>query len=157
MHGLHSKQCYVQSLPPPARLFFHHLPLIFHALELKKMNGYCIVILQVGPRSLSSPGLREQVRLAGAVLACASAAEGAGLGDADGGGIGGSGAGLEGLEELDDGLGGEVLVVVVVDLDHGGVDAGAEALDFEDGEEAVSCGLALLDAEVVLDGLDDDV
>lgn len=66
-------------------------------------------------------------------------------------------AGPEGVEELLGGLGREVLVVIVVDLDHGGVDAGAETLDLEEGEEAVGRGLALLDAEVLRDGLDDGV
>lgn len=58
---------------------------------------------------------------------------------------------------MDGGLGGEILVVVVIDLDHGGVDAGAEALDLEEGEEAVLGGLATLDAQVASDGLDDGV
>lgn len=42
-------------------------------------------------------------------------------------------------------------------MDHGGVDAGAEALDLDEGEEAVGRRLALLDAEVLLDGFDNDV
>lgn len=108
--------------------------------------------LQIGSRRLDTPGLRRQVRLAGAVLAGLAAAEGTGRGE-----LAGGGAGLEVLEQLDDGLGSQVLVVFVVDLDHGGVDAGAQALDLDKGKEAVGARLALLDAEVLLDGLDDDV
>lgn len=67
------------------------------------------------------------------------------------------GGGLQGFQEGDDGFGGEVLVEVVVDLDHGCVDAGAETFDFDEGEEAVLCGLPAVDAEVAFDGLLDDV
>lgn len=95
--------------------------------------------------------------MSSAVLACVPAAQRASLGHLDGGRAGRGSALLESLEELDDGLGGKVLVVVVVDLDHGSVDAGTEALDLDEGEETILGGLALLDAEVVLDGLDDDV
>lgn len=52
-----------------------------------------------------------------------SAAEGPGNGGLDRGG--GGGALLESIEELDDSLGCQVLVEVVVDLNHRGVDAGA--------------------------------
>lgn len=110
--------------------------------------------LQVCPRLLDAPRLIQQVRLPVAVLARLPAAEGSRGGDL---GIGVGGGLLESREELLDGLGGEVLVVVVVDLDHGGVDAGAEALDLDEGEEAVLGGLALLDAEVLTDGLDNGV
>lgn len=113
-------------------------------------------VLQVRPRLLDAPRLVQQVRLAVAVLARLPAGERARGGDLCGGANGG-GALLEGREQGDGGLGGEVLVVVVVDLDHGGVDAGAEALDLDEGEEAVGGGLALLDAEVGGDGLDDGV
>ena len=115
--------------------------------------------LQIRPRLLDAPRVLGEVRLALAVLASLASTQRSGSGDLDvlRGGAGGLGAGLEGLEELDRCLGGEVLVVVVVDLDHGGVDAGAEALDFDEGEEAVGGGLALLDAEVGCDGLDDGV
>ena len=50
---------------------------------------------------------------------------------------------------------GEVLVVVVVDLDHGRVDAGAEALDLADGEELVVSHAADADAKVLLAGRHD--
>ena len=50
---------------------------------------------------------------------------------------------------------GEVLVVVVVDLDHGRVDAGAEALDLADGEELVVGHAADADAKVLLAGRHD--
>lgn len=92
--------------------------------------------------------------MASAVLAGVTAREGSGGRRLDGGGVG---ALLEALEELADGLRGQVLVVFVVDLDHGGVDAGAEAFYLDESEETVSGGLALLDAKLLLDGLDDDV
>ena len=50
---------------------------------------------------------------------------------------------------------GKVLVVVVVDLDHGRVDAGAEALDLADGEELVVGHAANADAKVLLAGRHD--
>ena len=50
---------------------------------------------------------------------------------------------------------GEVLVVVVVDLDHGRVDAGAEALDLADGEKLVVGHAADADAKVLLAGRHD--
>merc|ERR1719474_1504697 len=50
---------------------------------------------------------------------------------------------------------GEVLVVVVVDLDHGRVGAGAEALDLADGEELVVSHAADTDAKVLLAGRHD--
>ena len=106
--------------------------------------------LQVRPRLLDAPGLLREVSLAGAVLAGLAAAEGAGAGDADGLGVGG-GAGLaEGGEQLLGGLGGQVLVVVVVDLDHGRVDARAQALDLDEGEQAVLRCLPLLDPQLLL-------
>lgn len=69
---------------------------------------------------------------------------------------GGSG-GAQGADKLDGGLGGKVLVVVVVDLNHGGVDAGAEALDLNKCEKAVGSGLALLNTKLLLEGLDNNV
>lgn len=54
-------------------------------------------------------------------------------------------------------LGCQVLVVVVVDLDHGGVGARAQTFDFGKGEEAVLCGFAVVDAEVFLNGGHDAV
>lgn len=64
---------------------------------------------------------------------------------------------LESFEERDGGVVGEVLVVVVVDLNHGRVGACAEAFDFGEGEEAILCGFAWVDAQVVLDGFHDGV
>lgn len=64
---------------------------------------------------------------------------------------------LQGFEEPDSGFRGQVFVVVVVDLDHGGVDAGAEALDFGEGEEFVRRRLARVNAEVGADGFHDEV
>lgn len=69
---------------------------------------------------------------------------------------GGSG-GAQGADKLDGGLRGKILVVVVVDLNHGSVNAGAEALDLDKCEEAVGRGLALLNAKLLLEGLDNDV
>lgn len=116
-------------------------------------------LLQIRPELLNTPRLLGKVCLSLAVLARLSSAQGSGAGDLDvlRSGAGRLGAGLESREELDGGLGGQVLVVVIVDLDHGRVDAGAEALDLDESEEAVRSGLALLDAEVVDDGLDDGV
>ena len=50
---------------------------------------------------------------------------------------------------------GEVLIVVVVDLDHGRVDTGAEALDLADGEELVVGHAADADTKVLLAGRHD--
>ena len=51
----------------------------------------------------------------------------------------------------------EILVVVVVDLDHGRVDACAQALHLGEGEELVLGHLADADLEVLLDGGQDFV
>ena len=64
-------------------------------------------------------------------------------------------AGLQVIKDLMSVGDGEVLVVVVVDLDHGGVDAGAEALDLADGEELVVGHAADADAKVLLAGRHD--
>ena len=94
--------------------------------------------------------------MSSAVLACLSAGERAGSGHLDIAGGRGS-ALLERLEELNGGLGGKVFVVVVVDLDHGGVDASSETLHLDEGEESVGGCLALLDAEFLLDRFHDRV
>ena len=62
---------------------------------------------------------------------------------------------LQIVEDLMSVSDGEVLVVVVVDLDHGRVDAGAEALDLADGEELVVGHAADADAKVLLAGRHD--
>lgn len=112
--------------------------------------------LQILPRRLGTPGLARQTRQPGAVLARLAAAQRPRLGDFCGlANVGG--ALLQGRQQRLDRLGRQVLVVVVVDLDHGRVGAGAEALDLDEGEEAVGGGLALLDAQVLRDGLDDGV
>ena len=50
----------------------------------------------------------------------------------------------------------EILVEpFVVDLDHRGVDAGAEALDFLQSEKTVSASLVIFNAIKILDCLDD--
>ena len=64
---------------------------------------------------------------------------------------------LQRLEQVDGGLGRQVFVVVVVDLDHGRVGARAETFDFGEGEEAVGGRLAVVDAEVGGDGFHDGV
>lgn len=67
-----------------------------------------------------------QIRQPRAVLAALAATEGSRSGHLDGlSGLSSGGRLLEGGKEGDDRLGGQVLVVVVVDLDHGSVDAGA--------------------------------
>lgn len=112
--------------------------------------------LQVRPRLLYTPRLVQQVRLASGVLARLSSSHGASLGHLDVA-AGSGGARLQSVEKLDGGFGSKVLVVFVVDLDHGGVDAGTEALDLDEGKQAVGGGLALLNAEVLGDGLDDGI
>jgi hypothetical protein len=115
--------------------------------------------LQIGPRLLNTPRLVHKIRLPSAILAGIPPRQGPSLGhlllvDLPRRGVD---AGLERLEQLHRGLGREVLVVLVVDLDHGRVDAGAQTLDFDEGEEAVGGSLALLDAQVGLYGFDDGV
>ena len=61
---------------------------------------------------------------------------------------------LESSEKSLDGFRGEVLVVVVVDLDHGCVDASTETLDFDEGEKTVFRGVAGSDTQVFRDGID---
>lgn len=53
------------------------------------------------------------------------------------------------------GFGGEVLVVVVVDLDHGGVDTGTKTFDFDEGKQAVFGGVAGGDTQVFRNGFED--
>lgn len=121
------------------------------------------VRLQVRPRLLDTPRLIVQIRLAGAVLAGLPAAQGArrrhflrvrgGRRRASGGG---AGAGLlQGRQQLLGRLGRQVLVVVVVDLDHGRVDAGAQALHLDEGEQAVGRRLSLLDPQLLFNCRDD--
>ena len=63
---------------------------------------------------------------------------------------------LEVLEQLNGVFGGEVFVdPLPVDLDHGSVGAGAQALDFLDGEHVVGGGLPIFDSEMFLAGGDD--
>lgn len=137
-------------------LFASFTPKHFLPLKLKKRDNN-VVILQILPCGLGSPGLRGKVCQASTVLAVFSAAKGTRLGNIDGGRISSSGLGSEGLEKVLDGSRGKVLVVVVVNLDHRGVDTGTEAFDLEDGEETVGGGLTLLNAELLLDGLDDNI
>lgn len=93
---------------------------------------------------------------AGAALASITSAQGTG-GRNLGGVASGAGGVLQGSEEGLDGLGGQVFVVVVINLDHGGVDTGTKALNLNVGEEAVLGGVAGGDSEVLVDGLDDGV
>lgn len=98
----------------------------------------------------------RQIRNAGTVLAALSLCQRARRGHLDGLAAGaGRGGFFQGGQKRLGRLGGEVLEVVVVDLEHGGVDAGAEALDLDEGEEAVLGGVAGGDAEVLGDGVDD--
>lgn len=53
------------------------------------------------------------------------------------------------IENLHDGLLGETLVEIVVDLNHGRVGAGSEALDLEEREHAVRGNFSLSDADVL--------
>lgn len=64
---------------------------------------------------------------------------------------------MQGFEQLDGGFGGEVFVVVIVNLHHGRVDACAKAFHFREGEEFVGRGLPGVDAKVVGDGLHDGI
>ena len=64
---------------------------------------------------------------------------------------------LQGFEQRDDGIGRQVLVVVVIDLDHRRVDARAQALDLREGEEPVRRRFPVRDAEVGFHGLFDGV
>ena len=96
-----------------------------------------------------------QARKPGAVLTALSPGHGAGRRNLDCcAGCGGGRLFQSGQERLD-GLGGEILVVVVIDLDHGGVHTGGQALDLDEGEEAVFGGFANADTQVLFDGLDD--
>lgn len=62
---------------------------------------------------------------------------------------------LQSSQERLGGLGREILIVIVVDLDHGGIDTGSKALNLDKGEEAVLSGVTRSDSEVLSDGLDD--
>lgn len=62
---------------------------------------------------------------------------------------------LEGCQNGLDGLGGQVFVIVIVDLDHWGVDASSQALDFDECKETVFGGVAGGDSKVLSDSLDD--
>lgn len=106
--------------------------------------------LQIIPCFLNTPWLARQIRQPGAVFACISPTERARLGSL----AHVRQTLLERREQGLDGLGSQILVVLVVDLNHGRIDAGAEALDLDKCEEAVLGGLALLDAQVLLDRLD---
>lgn len=64
---------------------------------------------------------------------------------------------LQRIEELYDSLRSEILVVVVVDLDHWRVDTGSQALDLAKSEHTVRGSVSRLDLEVVLDRLHDGV
>jgi hypothetical protein len=66
-------------------------------------------------------------------------------------------AASESVENGDGGLGSEIFVEVVIDLHHRSIDAGAETLDLGESEELVGRGLADLDAEALLDGVENVV
>lgn len=122
---------------------------------LRRSRIECTVSAHHG---LGVPHNLLQVGKTGTVLTGVASAQWAGSRNLGGGaGAGGSGTVLEGSEESLDGLGGQILVVVVVDLDHGGVNAGTQALDLDVGEEAVLGGVAGGDAEVLVDSLNNGV
>jgi len=95
-----------------------------------------------------------QIRKASTVFAALSLAQGAGGRDLDRLVRRGSGL-LEGGEESLGGFGGEVLIVVIVDLNHGGVDTGTQTFDFDEGEQAVFSGVAGGDTQVFRNGFED--
>lgn len=70
---------------------------------------------------------------------------------------GGFGRRLERFEKAHSRLGGQVFVVVIVYLDHWGVDAGSEAFYLGECEQSVFGCFAGVDAEVVFDGFHDCV
>lgn len=109
----------------------------------KRVLTLCIrLLLSVQSTIRSHHGLRVphrrvlQIRVTSTVFAAFSLAQRAGGRDLDRFIRRGSGV-LERGEEGLGGFGGEVLVVVVVDLHHGGVDTGTETFDFDEGEQAV--------------------
>lgn len=98
----------------------------------------------------------DQVGQSRAVLACISAAQRTRSRHLHRlASLGGRGGLLEGGEQRLHRFGGKVLVVVVVDLDHGSVDAGTQAFDFDEGEETIFGGVSGGDTQVFRDRLDD--
>lgn len=81
----------------------------------------------------------------------------AGGGNLDGLAGGGSGGLFQGGKEGLGRLGGKVLEVVIVDLNHGGVDTGAQTLNLGESEETVFGGVAGGDAEVLGHSVDNDL
>lgn len=67
----------------------------------------------------------------------------------------GCGGLLQGREKGLDRLGCEIFVVVVVDLNHGGIDTGTQALDLNESEKAIFCCVSGLDAQVLFDSFED--
>lgn len=55
---------------------------------------------------------------------------------------------LEGIQQANDGFRREVFVVVIIDLQHGSIDTGTEALDLKEREELVGRCLAIMEVEV---------
>ena len=95
-----------------------------------------------------------QIRDTSTAFATLSLTHRAGSGDLDWS-VSDCGGFLERGEEGLDRLGRKVLVIVVVDLDHGRVDTGTQTLDFNEGEEAVFRGVARGDTQVFRNGFDD--
>jgi len=60
--------------------------------------------------------------------------------------------GLTLLQKLDRRLRRQTLIIIIIHLNHRSVGTGTEALHFQECEHAVRGGLAVLDAQVVLDG-----
>jgi hypothetical protein len=138
---INSRTAYVQSLPPCC--LDAHSPCPLQAIQKNQglLDGvptfkFQVLVLQIRPCLLHAPRLRQQIRLSLAVLACVAAGKRPGsrnLGSLSSG----VSAGLKSLEKLDNRFGSKIFVVVVVDLNHGGIDTGAEALDLDKGEQAV--------------------
>lgn len=107
------------------------------------------------PHHLGTP-LRHirQTRQLGTILTALAARQRSGGGDLHrlAGGRGGR-LFQRGQESLDR-LRGEILIVVIVDLDHGRIDTGAQAFDFKEAEQPVVRGVAGGDAQMLGDGLD---
>lgn len=64
---------------------------------------------------------------------------------------------FEAVEDLDNRLWRQILIVVVIDSDHRGINTGTQALDLAESEKLVWSSLARMDTKMGLDGLHDAV
>jgi hypothetical protein len=62
---------------------------------------------------------------------------------------------LHRFHQFDHGFLAQTLVIIVVDLHHGGIGARPQTLDLQEGEVPVIRGLSVFDSQMVLDGLHD--